>query len=299
MSTLGVVVNPLAGGGKAVHRWAQLRDADSDLAAARVIQATDPASAREQLAAAAAEELERVIVVGGDGTVHLVGNVLLELGLADAVSIGMVPSGTGSDLARTLNIPRDSQAAMQRARTGRLRLLDVLQVQAEDGRREYALNVFSAGLPGVVDEKMMALRRRGAAASYLRATLATMFGFQPPSCRVTVDGDLWHEGPMMLLAVANSPTFGDGMKIAPGAVPDDGLADVVLAGSVPRWQLIYRLLQVYRGTHVRSRIVRAGHALRVRVEPSAVFPPFDLDGEVFEACAAEVSLVPGALRFVV
>ncbi len=117
------------------------------------------------------------------------------------------------------------------------------------------------------------------------------------SCRVFVDGALWHEEKVLLVAVANGETFGNGMRIAPGARPDDGEIDVVLIGPVPRWQLPFRLPQIYFGTHLGTRYVRAGRAHRVRLEPLTPLPPFDLDGEVFDSAPCDITVLPGALRF--
>jgi diacylglycerol kinase (ATP) len=135
-------------------------------------------------------------------------------------------------------------------------------------------------------------------AAYLRATLAAVWSYRPAGCRLIVDDERWHDGAVLLVAVANGETFGRGMRIAPGARLDDGLANVVLVRPVPRWQLPARLPQIYRGTHVRTRYVRTGRGARVRLEPAPGFPPFDLDGETFPAAPCDITVLAGALRVV-
>jgi diacylglycerol kinase (ATP) len=158
------------------------------------------------------------------------------------------------------------------------------------------LNVASAGISGVVDEAVNARPDRGPAA-YLAATLGAIWRYRNRPCRVSVDGEPWFEGEIFLLAVANGTCFGRGMRIAPEARFDDGEADVVLIAPMARWQLVFQMPRIYRGTHLAgARYVHWRRGREVRIEPLTPFPPFDLDGEVFAADAARFTLLPAALR---
>lgn len=294
MSGLAVFVNPRSGRGRATAVWQALRRHEPRLHAARVVDNADVDRAREELVRTLDGSVDQVLAVGGDGTIHLVGNVLLDGGLGRRVALGVIPAGTGSDLARSLGVPARPRTALARALSGARRMMDTLLVEGDDGRRRHVLNVVSAGISGLVDQAVNALPQRGALA-YLSATLGAVGRYRNVPCRVTVDGTVWHEGDILLVAVANGPTFGNGMRVAPAARLDDGAADVVLVGPVPRWQLPLRLPQIYLGTHVRAPFVRTGRAQRVRLEPLGPFPPFDTDGEMFAAGAATVTLIPDAL----
>jgi diacylglycerol kinase (ATP) len=289
-----VVVNLAAAGGRAAGVWERLRGT-AGLAGARLVQARDAVAAAHELGALLDQGVERLLVVGGDGTMHMVGNVLLARRDAAQVPVGLIPVGTGSDLARALHVPTDPHAALERALAAAPRPLDVLAVATDDGRQRYVLNVASAGISGVVDTAVNAQPHRGRAA-YLRATIGAVRRYRPVPCRIVADGEPWYEGPLFLLAVANGTSFGRGMCIAPQARTDDGLADLVLIGAVPIRQLLLRLPQLYRGTHLGSRHVRWRRAARIRLEAAAPLPPFDLDGDVFPSAAAEFTLLPGALR---
>lgn len=293
---LVAVVNPSAGGGRAGSIWNELRDSDGRLSRAEVVCADGVDRTREELGALLDDGADRLVVFGGDGSLHLVGNLILERGLGRKVSLGLVPIGTGSDLARTLGIPQDRRQALDRVLGASPRLLDVLQLSTDDGRRRFVLNVASAGISGPVDEAVNAIPGRGQAA-YLWATLGALRRYRPAPCRVIVDGELWHEGGLLLVAVANGTSFGRGMKIAPRARVDDGEADVVLIRPVATWQLMFRFPQIYRGTHLDSPFVRWGRCRAVRLEPLGEIPPYDLDGEVFPSAAAEITLLPNALNF--
>ncbi len=295
MSDVVFVVNPAAAGGRAHTLWTALCSARPELADAQVLLAEDADSTVAAIERALTGPMQRLVVVGGDGTLHLAANTLLARGRGAAVALGLVPAGTGSDLARTLDLPRDPEAALIQAMGGMPRLLDAIQLDTDDGRRRYVVNIASAGLSGMVDVAVNASPGRGAGA-YLWATLTALWRYRPRRCRITVDGTPWYDGPLFLLAVANGRCFGRGMQVAPRAEPDDGLADVVLVETLPRWQLPLRLPRLYLGTHLRLAAVRWRRARRVRLEPYEELPPFDVDGEVMASAAAEFTILPGALR---
>src|SRR4029077_12902176 len=149
------LVNPRAGSGRAARVWDELRAAVPELAGAEVITAADPGEAARALdrrlgaPATAAAPLSRLIVVGGDGSVHLALNRLFESGRQGNVALGLIPMGTGSDLARSLGLPRDHRQALERALAATPRELDVLEVATAAERRR-VLNVTSAGISGLV-----------------------------------------------------------------------------------------------------------------------------------------------------
>ena len=294
MSGTLVLVNAAAGGGRAGRFWQRLRPDAERLAALQVAAPADAAASRRAVLDAVAAGTERIVVVGGDGTVHLVAGALLAAGAGGAVALGVVPAGTGSDLARALAIPRDPRAALQRALVGPPAALDAGRCEGAAATFTF-VNVASAGIGGLVDETVNAMPRRGATA-FLLATLSALRRYRCVPARVTVDGEAWHEGPLFLLAVANGSTFGKGMRIAPLARPDDGAFDVVLVGEVGGLELVRRLPQVYLGRHLGARPVRYGRARSVRIEPLAPLPAFDVDGETYASGPATFTLLPGALR---
>ena len=292
-----MVVNRGAGGGRAGRAWERMAEAEPRLVGARVIAREAPDAALEDLRRALdSDGVQRVVVVGGDGTLSRVADLLLDRALAP-IQLGIVPCGTGSDLARALGVPRDPPIALRRALTGAARPIDALEIRTGGGRRRFAVNVVSAGVSGRVDEAVAALPAPGPT-TYLRAALVALARYRPSPCRVRVDGETWHEGDLVLLAVANGPSFGRGMRIAPEARLDDGLADVVLVPRLPLTRVPDHIPRLYLGRHLSSPYVRWRRARRIELEPADGAPPLDVDGDPWPAEAATVTVHPAALRVV-
>lgn len=292
MSGTLVLVNPAAGGGRAGPFWEKLRRSAEALAPIRIESPAGAEASRRAVGAALDAGYGRVVAVGGDGTAHLVANAIL--GLGARVTLGVLPAGTGSDLARVLRIPRDPHEAMRRALLGPPLAMDAGRCDTGAGSF-FFINIASAGIGGLVDEAVNAMPARGRTA-FLRATLAALWRYVCIPVRVEADGATFYEGPLFLLAVANGTTFGKGMRIAPQASVTDGLFDLVLVGEVAGLELLWRLPQVYLGRHMGARPVRHTRAREVRLEPLAPLPVFDVDGETYPSGRTTFTVLPGALR---
>ncbi|MBO3093443.1 diacylglycerol/lipid kinase family protein [Cellulomonas dongxiuzhuiae] len=301
MSTLGLVVNPAAGTGRGTsvgrraHRLLSRAGHDvHDLSAPTLAQATD--RARQ----AATAGLDALVVVGGDGMVHLGVGIVA----GTPLPLGIVAVGTGNDVARSLGLPRGdvdrAVAVVDRAlRTGP-RDVDALRAGPLDGSTvRWCAGVLSCGLDAAVNARANALTWPHGHARYLRALVPELAAFRPYGYRVRVDDTTW-ESAGTLVAVANTPWFGGGLPIAPDARPDDGLLDVVLAGPFSRREALGIFPRIYRGRHVddpRVRVLRGRHvvveaALDLGPPPPAAFA----DGERVGDLPLLVELVPGALR---
>ncbi len=290
-----VMINPIAGGGRAGRLWRRLRSAAPELGNSHLVRRATAEASREELIAHLESGARRVIVIGGDGTTNLVVGTLLAEGYGDRVDLGLVPAGTGSDLARSLGLPRNPVAALRHVLVAEPRSIDALRFETESGERRYAVNTTSAGMSGAIAPAVNANTRRGRL-SYLTTTLAALLRYRPVPCRLEVDGEPFYDGEFFLAAFVNGRYFGNGMPIAPEARLDDGLIDVVLIPPVPLWHLPYRLPQFLTGRLIHLDLVTCCRAERIRLEPAAGFPPFEVDGECLESGSAEIRILPGALR---
>lgn len=232
--------------------------------------------------------------MGGDGTVHFAVNRLHASGRLGEVVVGVVPAGTGSDLAHTLDLPRRPEAALEAALGSEVGGIDLLRVVTAEGER-VCLNVASVGISGLVAGRVN-LQRRRRPTVYLTATLRALVRYRPFWGRVLCDGETLHEGGIFLLAVANGPTFGRGMRVAPEAKVDDGLADVVVVRPMRLWQVPFRLPRLYTGTILESPATVWRRARTVRLETDEPLPPLELDGETVPGGPFEIRVLPAALR---
>lgn len=294
MSTAAVLVNPLAGGGRAGRLWERWRQRARRLGFTAELVADGAAAALQAVRRLVEEGCERLVVWGGDGTVHLVAGALLEVGAGARVTLGLVPAGTGSDLLRAFAVPRRIGPALRRALLGASQRCDAGRC---DGLRAsfFFVNIASAGLSGMVDQQVNAQPERGATA-FLRATLRAIRAYRAAPVRVEVDGAEWFEDRLLLLAVANGTTFGKGMRVAPGADPGDGVFDVVAVRAVSTLRLVRELPRLYLGWHLSAAPVRHTRGRQVRLNPGAPLPPFDADGETYPSGEAMFTVLPGALR---
>jgi diacylglycerol kinase (ATP) len=259
---------------------------------------------------AAADQVDVILLFGGDGTVHRHLSQLVKLGLPVLV----VPAGSGNDFARALGLSRvrDSLAAWRRfcADQKNLRTIDlgvVLPLGADASGApapHYFCSVAGLGLDGEVARRANELPRwvRGHG-GYALTLVPTVFRFAAFPMKILTwdESTNWttrRDQPTILAAFANTSTYGGGMKIAPRARMDDGQLDVCVIGGVDPFKLACLFPTVYFGRHLGIRGVEYFQSARLRVETEA---PLDVyaDGEYVCQTPVEVGVERGALRVIV
>ena len=279
--------NPAARGGRMRRRMRRL----GELARARSLELVVPAGGEdltERCRRAAEGGADRVLVAGGDGSFHCALR-----GLAGTrCALGLVPGGTGNDLAESLGIPRRLEAALDLALGGRPRAIDL----GDASERPFGVY---CGV-GFDSEAALWIDRRPTKGKliYVAAALRTMLRFLPPEIRVEHDAGVF-EGPAMLAVAANCYRFGGGMRIAPEARPDDGFLDLVIVRKISRLTLLALLPRVFSGGHVGHPAVEIVRTRRARIRLDREVRPA-LDGEIAPEPTREVRLGvrPRALRVV-
>lgn len=285
--TVRALVNPSAGGGAGRRALPVIRRALPP--GTPLVVTRDGAHLAAEARRAVAEGVERLIVAGGDGTYHLVVPALV----GSATCLGLVPVGRGNDYAASLGVPREAAAAIAHALAARPRQLDVGRA-GEHRFAFYAGAGFDAAVSATADGHSRLLP---ASLTYILATLRTLVGFRPPTGRVEWQGGAF-EGELMFATACNGPMFGGGMLIAPGAVLDDGLLDLVLVRRVSKPELLRVFPRVFRGSHVDHPAISIHRTpwVRMRFAPEALL---GCDGEVLGPLPAEgleVDLLPRGLR---
>lgn len=300
-STPLVVVNPVAGYGRARRLLPWLREHLTPLAPhATVVETEGPGHARELAQRAAAAGHDRVLAVGGDGTAQEVVNGLLDDGAR--LPLAILPEGSGNDLARGLGLPRDLHGALRIAVGDQFMAVDIARATriGGDGTVRYFAAAGGVGFDAQVAAVMAGERRpwqRGRA-GYLLSTLLELRRFHNQALTFhfdTPDGQRTVERVVLMAAIANGAYYGGGMQICPGATVTDGWLDVCLVGDISRLEAVRQLPGIYRGRHVTHPAVEFVRTRSVVIEGDPE-TRVHLDGEPFGQVPLRIDLVPLAIR---
>jgi diacylglycerol kinase (ATP) len=251
------------------------------------------------VASAAADGVQQVVAVGGDGTLNEVANGLLALPEADRPELAVIPFGTGMDFARSHSIPRKLDAAVDLALSGKTVAVDAGRVsyKAWDGSdgQAYFANIASAGMSGAVAKQAnQTSKALGGRISFFAALVRVFAGWRNTELVVDAGGER-RSGKMTNLIVANGRYQGGGMLIAPEASPDDGLFDVLVIGDITKRDFVLNVGKIYRGTHLSHPKIELLRSAAVTVE-AEVPVPIELDGEQPGTTPARFEVVPKAIR---
>ena len=290
---LVVAINPRASFGKNAGVGARvvsaLRDAGHDVQA---LQASSYDALRDQLAAASNDSPQGIIVVGGDGMVHLG----VEFCSRHNIPLGVIPAGTGNDLARHLGIPLDiddAQNVLLECLGKEPIAIDHGVAGRADGAPTPFACVLSAGFDAIVNERANRLVFPKGRHRYTVALLIELVKLKPLTYTLEVDG-VRHTAKYLLVAVANSHSFGGGMKVTPEASVHDGLLDVFTLKPLSRLAFLRIYPRVFAGTHVTDKRVSITRARVVRIESEGIVAY--ADGERVGPLPLEVSVRGGSLR---
>ncbi|MCU1581576.1 MAG: diacylglycerol kinase [Microbacteriaceae bacterium] len=236
---------------------------------------------------------DALVVVGGDGMVSLGVNLLA----GTKTPLGIVPSGTGNDLARGLGIPIGNTEAAIEMLLDRLhhspRVIDAGRITTSDGRLTWFASVASAGFDAVVNERANLLRWPRGRGRYNVALLRELAVLKPIGYRLVLDG-VERRTRAMLVAAGNNVSLGGGMRLLPDAKLDDGLLDVVVVQPLSRIAFLRIFPRVFRGTHVTDPRVEITRVRRLRIEADGVVAY--ADGERVGPLPVDIDVVPAALR---
>jgi diacylglycerol kinase (ATP) len=275
-----LIVNPHAGGGRAATL---LPAATATLTTAgvahRVVESASLGHARE-LAAQAASAGEVVVAVGGDG----MAGALAGATSAAGGCFGLIPAGRGNDLARVLGIPSGGAAAAEVLGSGEVGQIDLIGVGVAGEPELIVAGSVYAGLPALAGQVANATRLLRGPLVYPVAALRVLAGWQPATFTVQITGRPAMDAfPGYAVVVANSPFFGAGMQVAPPALIDDGVLDLVLMRQAAKLTFVRALLAIKDGKHVDLPQISLDRGAEVTISMSRDLPAA-ADGEPL-ACA--------------
>ena len=298
------VVNPASANGRTGREWPGLSDRLQALGVEHESVFTKgPAEATEITGIALAEGAERVIAVGGDGTLNEVANGFFLNGDPPPNSaLGLFPYGTGGDFRRTLGIPTEIEAIAGMLNDDHRRTIDAgrIEMQGLDDLplTRHFINIADAGIGGVVVDRVNhASKVLGGRLTFQLVSLRTLLSYKPQPVEVTSDEGSF-EGVAQNVVVANCQYFGGSMHVAPRAIPDDGLFDVVVFGNIGGFEAIRSIQDIYKARHVENPKVKTWRTQTLHVaSPERVL--IDVDGEMSGTLPATFTVLHKALNVVV
>lgn len=221
-------------------------------------------------------EQKIIIGVGGDGTLHEVINGIVK---EKNITIGFIPGGSGNDFSRGFRIPADPVEALKvilRLMRREGALVDIGEITLEDQTNHYFINNMGAGFDAVISyevnqSKMKALLNKLSLGRlvYVYFLLKKLFTYKTSTIDLSIDGRRHIFEQTWFVTVSNQPFYGGGMKIAPGAVPDDGLFDITVVHQLSRWKLLLVFISVFWGKHIHFKEVKTYKGRVVSIQSRA------------------------------
>jgi diacylglycerol kinase (ATP) len=282
---IALLTNPTAGKGRgAKSRDAALPRLREAGFVVRNLEGRDADEALDLARQCVSDGVESLVVCGGDGMVHIGAQAVANT----EIHLGIIPAGTGNDVARYFDIPRkDPVAAADRVIASNTKRIDL----ARSGSKYY-VTVLAAGFDAIVNERANRMTWPRGQMRYNLATLAELRTFKPLHYTLELDG-LTHRLDAMLVAVGNGASFGGGLRITEGASLDDGLLDVVIIKPISKPDLVRTYPKLFKGTHVTHP--QYEHHLVKTVTVAAPGIVSYADGERFGALPLTIEAAPGAL----
>ena len=293
-----VFVNFTAGGGRARGCLQQIQELFTSLEISVKFAATNNAQELESAAKHAISQGKRVLLaMGGDGTFQALANASLGTG----VLLGVLPAGGGNDFAAALGIPRDPVKAAAAILRGRPRRVDLVSARTADGRTRFYVGGGGVGLDAEAARYANGVyhcfpgRLR-----YIAAALRALAGYKALEVRMEFPGS--EQGPVaariLLAGALNTPTYGAGLRLAPGATVDDGLLHVFLVEDSSTLSVLKLLPRLVASGELRTPRIKRWQVKRVRI--SADRPClFHGDGEILGPTPVEIEVIPGAVQVLV
>lgn len=290
-----LVLNPISGDGAGGRLLPRLEE-HLGTRQAELLVSTRRGHLEELAAEAVRKGADRVVAVGGDGSMQEVVNGIIAAG---GGTLGVVPIGRGNDLARSLGIPLDPMTALDVALGPATQSMDVGRA-IRDSHLRHFVAAGGVGFDAQVSWTMANPRPwwKNGRAGYFAGTLDELRRFHNQRLRITIetpDGREVVDHISLMVAFANGPYYGGGMKICPDASLTDGQIDVCVVGDLTRLQALRELPGIYEAKHVRNPKVRFYRSRQILIEgdePTRVH----LDGEPWGTLPLRVEALPAALR---
>jgi diacylglycerol kinase (ATP) len=298
-----IIVNPAAGANSTHRKWSSIRSLLKNAGLSFDYQFTEGKGHGIELAkTAAGDGYHYLVAVGGDGTVHEVANGILQTANSKETTLGIISTGTGSDLSRSVGISSDYTKACSSLTNPHRMIIDIGLVKySKNGQAQQRYFVNSAGIgfdAAVVGTTERIPKVFGGTIPYLTGLILSLFGYKNKMVTFNIGDRPVEQTKVLSMVVANGRFFGGGMQIAPEAKLDDGLFDMVIVGDFAKTELLRIFPRVYKGTHLTYPKVRLEKETRISIESKQKFL-LHADGELLGEGPVSFQIFPRALNLVV
>jgi YegS/Rv2252/BmrU family lipid kinase len=240
-----------------------------------------------------------IFAAGGDGTLNQVLNGMQLANVPNLPPLGIIPLGTGNDFARLCKILPTSESIIKSIESDSKKT-DVGKVVCYNPKGEqvirHFINVASLGMgPAVVHRLFKSNRVLGPALTYLKAITQTFFSHQPEAVQIETDAWSW-KGKLRVLAISNGQSFGNGMYVAPGARPDDGILSTFIAGEIPLLKFLLFLQQIKSAKKIQDKLLIYNTCKHLSLTaPEECW--LETEGELAGLLPAQIEIIPGGINF--
>jgi diacylglycerol kinase (ATP) len=274
-----VILNPSADHGRAIKYRDIILVGCREYADVDLVLTEYSGHARELARASVDSGYDIIVAAGGDGTVHEMVNGLVQNDRSEN-NLGLIPIGSGNDLAYGMGLNTDVNTAIRRLFTGKPRIIDLARIQDDRGQNEVVVNSIGIGFDATVTIQSKTITRIHGFALYAIAALRTIaFYYQTPHLWLQFDDEIVEQDALMV-TVGVGPRVGGGFHLTPDAIFDDGLLDSCTVNPINRLTILRLLPEAMRGTHITSPYVmmRRNRTIHIR---SNIALPIHIDGEIF------------------
>lgn len=298
-----VIINPTAGANSTHRKWPSINGLLKKTGLAFDFQFTEGKGHAIELARTAADEgYNSLVAVGGDGTIHEVANGMLQKSCPARTSLGIICTGTGSDLSHSIGITHDYNLACHNLANPKEITIDVGLVEyhkKDQTLQRYFVNSAGIGFDAtVVDSVEKTPKYFGGTIPYLTALLRSFLFYRNKDISYKIGDHPTQKARVLSLVVANGRYFGGGMHIAPEAKLNDSLLDMIVMGNFGKIELLKNIKKVYSGTHLSLPKVNVIKDTRIVIESAQKFL-LQADGEILGEGPATFSLLPKSLTLLV
>ena len=305
LNKVHVIVNPFSARGKTEKRWNLIKEIVTHyFKEFKYIFTEKPKQATKIARDLLKDGFDLIIGVGGDGTLNEITNGFFQKNSSDTVneeaSLGIIPSGTGSDFIRFLKIPRDFNKSVELIKKSKTKKMDVGKItffrEDEEEKHKYFINIADFGLGAEVIKKLSDVPsiKRGPLL-YYKGLLMTLKDYRSKVVRIKLDDSREFEGKFVIGAIANGRIFGGGMMIAPRAEPDDGFFDLVLVEDMKKLEIIAKTPHLYRGTIEKVPKVWITRARKINISSDETVN-IEYDGEVGKTLPAGFEIIEKKIK---